>query len=182
MNTSLPYEYQESEKTDEGVKYFFVSKGKRDVVKVIHYMCSATMNDRKVFNLGFGDYELEKDIIDDKMNTDNGDVYKVFNTVLYTIPVFFEAFPNSTILVQGSDSDHDFHENCRQTCKKKCEDLCKNQHRRINAYSNFVNKYYDALVKDYRFYGGVRTPKGVVIEDFVRAKKYDAVLVNKNNA
>jgi hypothetical protein len=87
MNTSLPYEYQESEKTDEGVKYFFVSKGKRDVVKVIHYMCSATMNDRKVFNLGFGDYELEKDIIDDKMNTDNGDVYKVFNTVLYTIPV-----------------------------------------------------------------------------------------------
>lgn len=40
-------------------------------------MYSANMNDLKIYNLGFGDYHLENDEIDDKANTLNGDVYKV---------------------------------------------------------------------------------------------------------
>lgn len=139
------------------------------------------MNDLRVYNLGFGDYHLEKNTIDDKVNTDNGDVYKVFNTVLHTIPVFFKTFPHSVMMVQGSDSDHNFYQNCKPTCKKACEDTCKNQHRRIKAYSNFVNKNYVELAKEYKFFGGIRTPNGVAIEEFVREKKYDAVLLTKNN-
>jgi hypothetical protein len=35
--------------------------------------------------LGFGDYDLENDKIVDDINTNNGDAFKVFNTVLGTI-------------------------------------------------------------------------------------------------
>lgn len=179
MNVFPPYDYKESVQTEEGIKYFFVSEGKTDVVKAVHYMYSGKMNERRVYNLGFGDYQIEEDNIDDKVNTANGDVYKVFNTVLHTIPAFFEKFPLSIVIVQGSDSGQDFYDNCKATCTKKCTDTCRNQHRRINAYSSFVNKNYDELVKNYTFFGGVITPEGVAIEGFVREKKYAAVFVIK---
>jgi hypothetical protein len=181
MTDYPPYEYRESEATEEGTKYYFVSKGKTDVVKAVHYAYSTSMEDLKIYNLGFGDYDIEEDTINDKVNTANGDVYKVFNTVLNTIPIFFKKYPKAAVIVEGSDSSHDFHENCKLTCTKKCTDSCKNQHRRINAYSSFVNKNYEELVKDYKFFGGIKTDKGVVIEDFVKRKKYDAVLIIKNN-
>lgn len=144
-------------------------------------MFSDHMKDRMVFNLAFGDYQFDENIIDDMVNTANGDVYKVLNTVLSTIPAFFNKFPKSVIIVQGSDSTEDFYDNCRPTCKKSCVDSCKNQHRRINAYSSYVNKNYDQLAEAYRFFGGTKTHKGVAVEDFIREKKYDAVLVIKNN-
>lgn len=179
MTAFPPYDYKESAPTAEGIKYFFISKGKTDIVKAVHYMYLNDMHDRRVYNLGFGDYQIEEDNIDDKVNTANGDVYKVLNTVLYTIPIFFEKFPKSVVMVQGSDSSHDFYDNCKPTCKKKCTDTCRNQHRRINTYSSFVSKNYDELIKDYEFFGGIKTTKGVVIEDFAREKKYNAVLVIK---
>lgn len=176
MTASSPYDYKESVQTDQGIKFLFVSKGKTDVVKAVHYMY---LSDRRVYNLGFGDYQIEEDNIDDKVNTANGDVYKVFNSVLYTIGIFFEKFPQSIVMVQGSDSSHDFYDNCKPTCIKKCIDTCRNQHRRINAYSSFVNKNYDELIKNYDFFGGLKTLEGVAIESFVRRKRYDAVLVIK---
>jgi hypothetical protein len=181
MTAYQPYECKESIKTEDGVKYFFVSKGKKHIVKAIHYMYTGKIGHQRIFNLGFGDYLLEKDSIDDKVTTDNGDVYRVFNTVLNTIPLFFESFPQSAMIIQGSDSHHDFYKYCKETCKKKCDTICKNQHRRINAYSQYINKNYDELIRKYKFYGGIKFAKKVVIEDFVREKKYDAVLVTKNN-
>ncbi|TDQ11052.1 DUF6934 family protein [Pedobacter metabolipauper] len=162
------YEYKESDKSEKGIKYFFISKGKKDVVKAVHYMYNSNIYQQKIYNLGFGDYQLDIDEIDDKVNTNNVDIYKVFNTVLSTVPIFFKAFPGSIIIVQGSDSNPDFHKTCKSTCRKRCEDICKNQNRRIKSYTRYVNKNYDELTKDYAFFGGVKTIKSVIIEDFIK--------------
>jgi len=181
MTSSSIYDCQESEKTDDGIKYFFLSEGKEEVLKAVHYMYSNKLNDTRVYNLGFGDYTIDDDKFDDKVNTANGDVYKVLNTVLFTIPRFFEKFPDSCLAVQGSDSNPDFYVNCKPTCTKGCIDICKKQDGRINAYNNFVNKNYDKLSKEYIFYGGIKTNEGVAVEEFVKRKKYDAILVVKKN-
>ncbi len=94
--------------TETGIKYLFVSKGHRDVVKAVEYYYFNDLNDRKVYNLGFGDYDIFNDKIDDKVNTDNGDRYQVFNTVLSTIPIFFQSFGDVVIWIEGSDSSDEF--------------------------------------------------------------------------
>ncbi len=65
---------------------------------------------KRIFNLGFGDYDINEDKIDDSANTGNGDVYKVLNTVLTTIPKFFDTFHDAMLMVQGSDSKTEFTE------------------------------------------------------------------------
>jgi hypothetical protein len=58
---------------------------------------------RRVYNLGFGDYDLDTDSISDDLTTNNGDPYKVFHTVLHTIPQFFETYSDAMMMVLGSD-------------------------------------------------------------------------------
>jgi hypothetical protein len=175
------YEIKE-DKSEKGVKYFFISKGKNDIVKAIQYSYITDMSGKNVFNLGFGDYDINLDSIDDSINTDNGDVYRVFNTVLSTIPQFFAAFQNAVLMVQGSDSDNDYIKKCKLTCKKKCTDYCKNQHRRISIYSYYLNKNFETLIEEYTFFGGVRDDTEYIrIEEFIPQKKYDSVFVMKKN-
>eukprot|EP01132_Coremiostelium_polycephalum_P010803 gene10803-13226_t len=87
MTAYQPYECKESIKTEDGVKYFFVSKGKKHIVKAIHYMYTGKIGHQRIFNLGFGDYLLEKDSIDDKVTTDNGDVYRVVIAIMTSINI-----------------------------------------------------------------------------------------------
>ncbi len=168
--------------TNSGVQYLFISKGKKDIIKAIAYNIVDVETDviktDKIFNLGFGDYDYTKGTIDDSVSSDNGDVYKVFHTVLNTIPDFFKVYPNEAIMVSGSDSKADFIENCILICKKKCTDatLCKNQHRRINVYKNHVDRNFNELNKTYTFYGGLEG----VIELYQPQKKYDSVFVIKS--
>ena len=58
---------------------------------------------QRVYNLGFGDYDLDTDSISDDLTTNNGDPYKVFHTVLHTIPQFFETYSDAMMMVLGSD-------------------------------------------------------------------------------
>jgi hypothetical protein len=78
----------------------------------------------------------------DDIHTNNGDVFKVFNTVLITIPMFFENFNNAILMVQGSDGRPAFIENCQSTCRKQYVDACKNFNRRINIYRHYVDRNY----------------------------------------
>ncbi len=103
-----------------------ISKGEQDVVKAIQYSFVQKIIGKNVFNLGFGDYDIERDLILDNVNTNNGDTYKVFNTVLSTIPTFFEKFNLDIIMVQGSDGRPEFIEQCKLGCLKKCILECKN--------------------------------------------------------
>ena len=54
-------------------RYTFISKGKRDIQKVVEFISAKPMSN--VFNLAFGDL-LPDDSIDDMANSNNGDIVK----------------------------------------------------------------------------------------------------------
>lgn len=174
------YELKE-DKSGNDLKFFFISKGKLDIIKVIQFSLVQEWNGKNIYNLGFGDYDLENDEIIDNVNTNNGDTYKVFSTVLGTIPIFFKNHRNDILMVQGSDGRPEFVEDCKLNCKKNCANECKNHNRRINIYRSYVNKYYEELSSDYQFLGGLINEKNqTILELYERYKNYDSVfLFNK---
>lgn len=174
------YDTQENV-TDEGIQYTFISEGRSDIFKVIEYVYVQDFLGKRLYNLGFGDYDVKNRVILDGAISNNGDHYRVFNTVLNTIPVFFENYPNAIMLVQGSDSRPEFVNNCKLTCTKKCsENECRNSDRRINLYRSYVDRNYDMLVKEYAFLGGQRgVDRHRDIENYQKGKKYDSVFLTK---
>jgi hypothetical protein len=167
--------------TDEGIRCAFISEGTSDIFKVISYTYVQDFLGRRLYNLGFGDYDLKKKAILDDVISNNGDHYRVFSTVLNTIPAFFENYPNAIMVVRGSDSTPEFVNGCKLTCKKKCsENECRNSHRRINLYRSYVDRNYDMLVKEYVFLGG---PGNIDshrdVENYEKGKKYDSVFLMK---
>lgn len=164
--------------TDDGLRFFFISKGNRDIVKVIQYSFVHVLNGRSVLNLGFGDYDIQTDNVTDDIATNNGDVYKVLNTVLSTVPIFFNYFEDEMLMVQGSDGRPEFVESCKRFCKKQCVEECKNYNRRMHMYSGYVDKNFERLNIDYQFLGGLTVDgKQTILEKYERYKKYDAVFV-----
>lgn len=160
------------------LKFFFISKGEQDIIKTIQYSFVQKLLGTQVYNLGFGDYDLENDYVIDHVNSNNGDPYKVFNTILSTIPVFFQHFESCIIMVQGSDGRPEYVEQCKQTCRKNCADECRNFNRRINIYRNYVNKHFDQLSADYQFLGGIKQlEQHITIEYYVPYKNYDSIFL-----
>lgn len=118
--------------------FFFVSEGRQPTIKLIEYVYVGKLFGYDLYNLGFGDYDIEKDTIIDIRNSNNGDHYKVFHTVLSSVPVFFNKYPEAVLMVQGRDSRSEFVDACRPACRKRCSHECKNFRRRINIYNYYV--------------------------------------------
>ncbi len=166
-------------RSESSIRFYFVSTGEQTIVKAIDYTQVGTYEGKRVFNLAFGDYdELENRIIDSS-HSNNGDVYRVFYTVLDTIPKFFATFKEEIMMVQGSDSQPGYLEKCKLTCRKNCLNSasCKNKDKRINIYRNYVNREYASLIEEYSFFGGFQTQFGTTFEPYEVEKKYDAVFV-----
>lgn len=180
INFGNTYDIQIGE-NPSGIRYLFVSEGVETIVKAIQYSFVQQYKDQDVYNLGFGDYDIETDLVDDTINSNNGDGHKVLYTVLSTIPLFFEKYPKGVLMVHGSDDHPEFIAKCKESCQKKCGDDCKNFKRRINIYRGFVNKNYDALIPDYQFLGGFKEEGKVFVEEYIQHKPYDSVLVFKRN-
>lgn len=182
ISYKLVYELQ-TQANENTVRHYFVSQGTTDIIKVIQYNKLGEYNGRAVFNLGFGNYDLVTDTINDNDNCNNGDAYQVFNTVLSTIPLFFEKYPDAYLLAMGSDSSPDYPAGCRLQCKKNCpEGTCRNFRRRIKLYQEYVNKHWATLNEVLAFLGGTLNVEGQVeTENYVRHRPYDAVLVFKRN-
>lgn len=175
------YELEE-DKSENGLVFFFISKGEQDIIKAIQFSFVQERNGRNIYNLGFGDYDPENDKLEDDVNTNNGDAFRVFNTVLSTIPIFFQHFANEVLMVQGSDGSPEFVEKCKLICKKKCVDECKNYNRRINVYRGYVDKNYLELIAEYQFLGGIKNnEEGIIVEPYERYKKYDSVFLFRKN-
>lgn len=85
------------------VQFFFLSKGKKNIQKIIQYNFQGKFQGKDYFNLGFGDYSEEENNFMDNVCSNNGDTYKIFNTVLNSINSFFEIYPNAGIIVSGSN-------------------------------------------------------------------------------
>ena len=174
-NNFTPYKTQ-TDFQDNNFKFFFISDGIEKIVKAIEYSSFRIMDGRRVFNLGFGDYEQESGAVLDDTNSNNGDMYKVFYTVLHSVPLFFKHNPIDAIWVQGSDSDEDFIDTCKPNCKKKCKDnFCKNIHRRIKTYRRFVDQYFEELSKEYLFFGMLDDS----LVQYVPGNEYLGILVFK---
>jgi hypothetical protein len=177
----LIYNYVKPVKTSDGLRFFFVSEGELEIVKVVEYKYVGIRQNRSTYNLGFGTYIFETDGLDDPDISNNGDHYKVFNTVLSTIPRFLDLYPEAMIVVEGSDSTSSFPENCRLNCRKKCiAPDCKNANRRINIYKKYVNKNYNQLSKEYVFWGTIKgNGNKAIIEEYRIINNYNSVLFIK---
>mgnify|MGYP000253537726 CR=1 FL=1 len=92
------YEY----KADEDLfHYEFTSNGiKGKIKKVVEY---SKMNVPNFYNLAFGDYDEQKQEIDDTSVTNNGDSLKILATVASTVYAFTGKYPNANIFVTGSN-------------------------------------------------------------------------------
>ena len=133
-------------------------------------------NQSPLYNLGFGDFDPVKDEIFDNAVSDNGDQYKVFHTVLHTVPMMFDALGQVSLIVEGSDSKPEFIKSCQVGCDRNCKPgECKKAHQRINIYRGFVNKNYDKLQENYTFYGGDYIGNQNIIEPFQKTKEYRKV-------
>jgi hypothetical protein len=69
-----PYAYYK----ENGSRYKFISSGKRAIEKVVEFTPTTLKN---VYNLGFGDL-LPNGEMDDTANSNNGDIIKIFATVV----------------------------------------------------------------------------------------------------
>ena len=165
----------------DGLRFFFISEGELEIVKVVEYKYIGIRQNRSTYNLAFGTYILETDGLDDHDISNNGDHYKVLNTVLSTIPRFLDHYPEAMIVVEGSDSVTSYPEFCRQNCRKKCiAPDCKNANRRINIYKKYVNKNFNQLSEDYIFWGVLKDNENkAIIEEYQVINNYSSVLFIK---
>jgi hypothetical protein len=85
--------------------FTFLSQGDQVIPKLIAYT-PIEKGGRRYFNWGFGDLVIDEVSgeykIDDKAESNNGDVKTVFYTVVSTLSDFFEMHPAATVYIQGS--------------------------------------------------------------------------------
>ncbi len=91
------YEYV----TEDELHYFeFRSIGRKGTIKkVVEY---SEMSVKNYFNLAFGDYNDDRNEIDDKVITNNGDAQKVLATVVSTLYAFTSKYPDAKVFATGS--------------------------------------------------------------------------------
>jgi hypothetical protein len=79
--------------------YEFYSEGPRGrIKKTVIY----SEIDKNLFNLGFGDWNEERQGLDDSNRSNNGDRDKVLATVASTALIFTNHFPGARIFAEGS--------------------------------------------------------------------------------
>jgi len=167
--------------TETGIQFFFMSEGKNDIIKFISYSYLMDFKGSPLYNLALLDVNPFTDVMYDDRATNNGDTYRVFHTVLATIPHFFSTYGDALLMVQGSDSTREFKDKCRLSCKKRClSPACRNAHRRINIYRSYVDRNFDNLNKEYMFFGDLGIDENQTLtEDYVKGEKYIKVLLKK---
>ena len=104
-----PYLYNKEFST----RYRFFSTGKKPVEKIVEFTPLAIEN---IYNLGFGDL-LPDGSIDDKANSNNGDIIKVLSTVIYIIKDFTEENPKYKN-ASGYIPERIFYYSIRRACKQ----------------------------------------------------------------
>lgn len=85
---------------DEFMVFEFISTGPRgEISKLIQYSQTEKKN---IYNLGFGDKDLETGSFDDQVISNNGDSQKILATVAETVYTFTEKYPGAGIFATGS--------------------------------------------------------------------------------
>jgi hypothetical protein len=92
--THVPYSYVHPHSR----RYVFISIGKKRIEKVVDFI---PLKGRNYMNLGFGDL-LSDGSLDDKANSNNGDLIKVMATVVDIVKHFTAQHPKIIIFFAGS--------------------------------------------------------------------------------
>jgi hypothetical protein len=179
MSSSQTYPVTTGPSKPQTERFFFESTGSGVIIKVVEYAHIQAVEGRDIFNLGFGDYDPITDQFIDDVSSNNGDVYKVFATVLSTVEGFYKLHPTAILFVQGSDSQANYAVTCRMSCTRGCGVQCHKMDRRIATYRSFINKNLETLAPDYAFYG--RTSSDEPFEDFVKGREYKSLLIYKRS-
>jgi hypothetical protein len=102
-------------------RYIFTSIGRSTIVKLIDFSPTEVKN---LYNIGFGDM-LPDGTIDDKVNSNNGDIIKVLSTVMQVIRNFTSEFPEIKIFFTGSTEE------------------------RIKLYARILRTYYEDISNEF---------------------------------
>ena len=119
-------------------------KGK--IIKLVQF---EETNYKGIFNLGFGDKNLDSDEIDDTVISNNGDSEKVLATVVATLYAFLNKHPNAMVYATGSTKS------------------------RTRLYQIGIFKYLDVVEKDFEIFGEINNKWFT----FEKGTNYNAFLV-----
>lgn len=139
-------------KSGEQLEVFeFVSIGiKGKISKLIQY---TPTNYKDLYNLGFGDKNIETGEIDDNVISNNGDSEKVLATVVVTLYAFIDKHKDAMVYATGTTKS------------------------RTRLYRMGINKYLDEIKQDFEIYGELETGW----EEFRKDVEYEAFLVKLKN-
>ncbi len=134
---------------DAFMVFEFISIGsKGEISKLAQYSQTQKKN---IYNLGFGDKNLETGNLDDKVISNNGDSQKVLATVAETVYTFTEQYPDIGIFATGSTSA------------------------RTRLYRIGITNNLTEILQDFELYG-LRVGKW---EEFRKGIDYEAFLVRR---
>jgi hypothetical protein len=135
-------------KSGEQLEVFeFVSVGiKGKIPKIVQYTLT---NYKDLYNLGFGDMNIETGEIDDIVISNNGDSEKVLATVVATLYAFIDKHQSAMIYATGSTKS------------------------RTRLYRMGITKYLDEIKEDFDIFGELETGW----EEFRKDVEYEAFLV-----
>lgn len=135
-------------KAGEQLEMFeFVSIGpKGKISKMVQY---TPTNYRDLYNLGFGDKNIENGEIDDTVISNNGDSEKVLATVVATLYAFIDKHKDAMVYATGSTKA------------------------RTRLYRMGISKYLDEIKADFEIYGELENGWEVFQKDV----EYEAFIV-----
>ena len=146
------YAYKSS---DTFLDYEFYSKGpKGDIKKVVRFSLVKLPN-TPYYNLGFGDWNEEKQRIDDFIVSNNEDAERVLVTVAGAVMDFTNHYPDSIIYAEGSSAS------------------------RTRRYQMGINKYWTEIEQLFDVYGLIENEG---FQPFVRGRNYKAFVVKRKKA
>ena len=94
-DNTYPYDHAQAS------RYTFTSIGKIRIAKEVVFTHTGIRN---IVNMGFGDL-LPDGSIDDKANSNNGDIVRVLATIVQILIDFTSKFPNTEIFFSGSTQE-----------------------------------------------------------------------------
>ena len=120
----------------DGLSFEFDSVGPAGIFrKIVVY--SQIPDAVDVYNLGFGDLN-EQGFIDDTVVTNNGDRNTVLATVVSTVFVFLDTFPNRRVFFKGStDVRTQLYQRIIRTNQKTVDDLF--------VFRGFVEQHWESF-------------------------------------
>ena len=107
----------------------FISEGPKGLIrKIIQFQ---ETNQQNLYNLAFGDVNLETEEVDDLSVSNNGDSEKVLATVVAALYAFFDKHPDAFVYATGSTKA------------------------RTRLYRMGISRFYEEISQDFDLYGQI---------------------------